>query len=82
MIGPDRCALCAHPDKRDLGTSLAHWRDAPKGMAYEHVVRCTDVRACRARPGTGRHLAARRVCERSAFGVTPYHRQREARREG
>ena len=45
----DRCALCGHPDKRDLGTSLAHWRDAPPGMAYEHITACRDRDACRAR---------------------------------
>ena len=49
MTDADRCAICNHPDKRDLGTSLAHWRDAPLGMAYEHVVRCSDVDACRRR---------------------------------
>lgn len=49
MNDQPRCAVCGHPDKRDLGVSLAHWRDAPRGMAYEHVERCVDVTACRRR---------------------------------
>lgn len=49
MTDPIVCQLCGHSDKRDLGTSLAHWRDAPAGMGYEHVVRCRDAEACRAR---------------------------------
>jgi hypothetical protein len=49
MTDDDRCALCAHPDKRDLTTSLAHWRDAPQGMGYDYVTRCLDVAACRRR---------------------------------
>lgn len=43
------CALCNHSDKRDLGTSLAHWRDAPIGMGYSHVIRCLDQVACKRR---------------------------------
>lgn len=49
MTDRDRCALCGNVDPRDITTSLAHWREAPQGMAYEHVVRCRDVSACRAR---------------------------------
>ena len=43
------CAICGHPEPRDLGTSLAHWRDALPGMAYEHIAACRDRAACRAR---------------------------------
>ncbi len=43
------CAICNHPDPRDLSVSLVHWRDAPAGMAYEHVERCRDRDACRRR---------------------------------
>lgn len=32
MTDPIVCQLCGHSDKRDLGTSLAHWRDAPAGV--------------------------------------------------
>jgi hypothetical protein len=45
----DPCRICGHNELRDLGTALAHWREAPKGMAYEHVTRCRDVEACRQR---------------------------------
>jgi hypothetical protein len=48
-VTADTCAICNHPDKRDLGTSLAHWRDALPGMAYSHVIRCVDSSACRRR---------------------------------
>lgn len=49
MTDPAHCALCGWPEPRDLGTSLAHWRDAPMGMAYEHIVACVNRGACRAR---------------------------------
>jgi hypothetical protein len=49
MTDPDRCSICGHTEPRDLTTSLAHWRDAPKGMAYSHETRCSDVRACKRR---------------------------------
>lgn len=45
----DFCAICGNVDPRDIALSLAHWRDAPPGMGYEHVRRCRDVTACRAR---------------------------------
>lgn len=46
---PTFCAICGHPDKRDLDVRLAHWRDALPGMAYTHEPRCRDVAACRNR---------------------------------
>lgn len=46
---PTRCALCGNTDRRALRTALAHWRDAPPGMAYEHIDACSDRDACRAR---------------------------------
>jgi hypothetical protein len=46
---PEKCSICGHTDRRDLRYGLAHWRDAPPGMAYEHVARCLDRAACRAR---------------------------------
>lgn len=49
MTDETRCALCGNPDKRDLGTSLAHWLNALPGMAYTHVDRCLDREKCRAR---------------------------------
>lgn len=49
MIAADPCAICAHPDPRDLHRALVHWRDAPQGMAYSHVIRCRDVGACKRR---------------------------------
>lgn len=49
MTERDTCAICQNPDKRDLGTSLAHWREAPPGMAYSHEIRCSDVAACKRR---------------------------------
>jgi len=49
MTDTDVCALCGHTDKRDLGTRLVHWRASPPGMAYEHVLGCRDVEACRGR---------------------------------
>lgn len=48
---PESCAICGHPDKRDLTYRLAHWLEAPPGMAYEHIERCRDDAACRARLG-------------------------------
>lgn len=46
---PESCAICGHTDSRDLRYALAHWKVAPPGMAYEHVARCLDRDACRAR---------------------------------
>ena len=46
---PEACRLCNNTDRRDLRYALVHWRDAPLGMAYEHVARCLDRAACRAR---------------------------------
>jgi len=46
---PERCAICGNTDRRDLRYALAHWREAAPGMAYEHVARCLDRDACRAR---------------------------------
>lgn len=46
---PTRCELCGNPDKRDLRTALAHWKDALPGMAYSHIAACLDRDACRAR---------------------------------
>lgn len=49
MTERDVCRICGHTDKRDLGTSLAHWKVSLPGMAYEHVLACRDREACRAR---------------------------------
>ena len=46
---PTRCQLCGNTDRRDLRTALAHWRDAPPGMAYSHIEACRDREACRRR---------------------------------
>lgn len=46
---PRRCVLCGNTDHRDLRVALVHWRDGEPGMAYEHVPRCIDHDACRAR---------------------------------
>jgi hypothetical protein len=56
MTELERCAICNHPDKRDLGTSLAHWRDALPGMAYEHITACLDRAACRSRVEAAKKL--------------------------
>lgn len=47
-LEPDECALC-HRQGQDIHRQLVHWLDAPPGMAYEHVPRCDDRAACRAR---------------------------------
>lgn len=49
MTEPEQCSICSHSDKRDLGTSLAHWRDAPAGMGYSHITACVDRAKCRQR---------------------------------
>lgn len=46
---PERCRICANTDKRDLEYGLVHWKEAEPGMAFEHVPRCRDRDACRAR---------------------------------
>ena len=46
---PTVCALCRNTDRRDLRYRLAHWREAEPGMAYDHISRCIDERACRSR---------------------------------
>ena len=43
------CRLCGNPERRDMAFRLVHWKLAEPGMAYEHVVRCADDAACRAR---------------------------------
>ena len=49
FTAPEKCALCGHTDKRDLTYRLAHWLEAPPGMAYEHVPRCREDAECRTR---------------------------------
>jgi hypothetical protein len=49
---PERCQICGHTDRRDLRYGLAHWRDAPPGMAYENIACCRERAACRARVET------------------------------
>lgn len=46
---PTRCELCGHTERHDIRVSLVHWRDAPLGMAYEHLPRCIDRSACKRR---------------------------------
>lgn len=42
------CVICGHPRLPDLRQSLVRWRP-PRHPEYEHVVRCKDAAACRAR---------------------------------
>jgi hypothetical protein len=45
---PTECALCGSTG-RDIHMQLVKWVDALPGMQYEHVARCDDRPACRAR---------------------------------
>ena len=48
------CRLCGSIDRRGLTFRLVHWKLSEPGMAYEHVVRCIDDQACRARVETAK----------------------------
>ena len=44
---PSVCVLCGNT--ANVRNGLVQWADALPGMRYEHVARCVDREACRAR---------------------------------
>lgn len=46
---PQQCAICDNTDRRELRWGLVKWLVAPPGMRYQHIERCIDEEACRAR---------------------------------
>lgn len=48
------CAICDHDRPSELRQGLVHWRP-PYTPEYQHIVRCRDEAACRARVEAAGH---------------------------